>query len=494
MTSVHNGARDDTAATDDESVVEETDDITVEDADAVVTVGAAATVDDADETGDDTGFVDDGDSGDDGELLTRRQRRIRGRARRKEARRTKRANRSPLNKGIRRTVLVVGLAFVALVGYSFASALLKNTNDPIESKAVGWFRDHNLGFIPNTIEKIYYSVNAPEKGGELKGGIPSAAPAGGDVGFAQAAAAASGTPVAKPTNVVPFVPDPEPGEGVWQPSGKQVDGQPVMYQTFIRPDAEHTGQVVGLAWINGKKVSAQLYNGTEEPGGAGWARGAKVEPADYGPLIATFNGGFKLEGSLGGYYAEGRMVKPLVDGRASMIIKNDGSFTVGEWGRDAVMGPDIVAVRQNLSMLIDKGQIAPDVDSDFQSRWGATLGNSLYVWRSGVGVDEKGNIIYAGGPAMSVSSLAEVLKAAGAYNAMELDINTVWVSMHTYLGGENGTQIESFKLLDSMQRPANRHLQTGTRDFVALFAKPGPPPAPITASSPAPSPTSPARK
>jgi hypothetical protein len=412
--------------------------------------------------------------------LTSKQRRSRRRAERKIARKERRATRSPLNKGIRRGVLVVALAFIALVGYSFVSALLKPTNDPIGPKAVGWFRDHNLEFVPNTIERVFYTVNAPESGGKLKGGIPTAAPSGDGGAVAAATAAATPTTLPRPVDIKPFVAAPEPNEGVWQPTGKKVDGQPVVYQTFIRPDATHTGQLVGLAWINGKRTTAALYNGTEEPGGAGWARGSKVEPADYGPLVATFNSGFKINGSLGGYFAEGRMVKPLVDGRASMIIKKDGTFTVGEWGRDAVMGPDIEAVRQNLSLLIDNGEIAPDVNSNFQGRWGATLGNSLYVWRSGVGIDKAGNVIYAGGPAMSVSSLAEVMKAAGAYRAMELDINTVWVSMHTYVGGENGAPMESFKLLEQMQRPVNRHLATGSRDFIAMFAKPAPPPPPST--------------
>jgi hypothetical protein len=143
------------------------------------------------------------------------------------------------------------------------------------------------------------------------------------------------------------------------------------------------------------------------------------------------------------------------------------------------MGPDIKAVRQNLSLLVDQGVPAPDLASNYQARWGGTLGNSLYVWRSGVGIDRNGGLIYAGGPAMSVQTLADVLLRAGAYNAMELDINTVWVSMHSYLGGDTGTPMQAFKLLPSMQRPVNRHLETGSRDFIAMFAKPAPP-APVT--------------
>ena len=40
----------------------------------------------------------------------------------------------------------------------------------------------------------------------------------------------------------------------------------------------------------------------------------------------------------------------------------------------------------------------------------ATLGNKAPVWRSGVGVDAQGALVYAGGPALTVLSLAKTLQ------------------------------------------------------------------------------------
>ena len=57
----------------------------------------------------------------------------------------------------------------------------------------------------------------------------------------------------------------------------------------------------------------------------------------------------------GGYYAEGRVIKPLVDGAASLVIRSDGTPTVAKWGRDATLGPDTASVRQNLSLIVDDG-------------------------------------------------------------------------------------------------------------------------------------------
>ena len=99
------------------------------------------------------------------------------------------------------------------------------------------------------------------------------------------------------------------------------------------------------------------------------------------------------------------------------------------------MGPNVASVRQNLSMLVDGAQNLAAGDPNDTHRWGATLGGRVYVWRSGVGVDARGNLIYVGGPALNIGTLADVLIRAGAVRAMELDINTAWVSYFTYTGG-----------------------------------------------------------
>ena len=61
-----------------------------------------------------------------------------------------------------------------------------------------------------------------------------------------------------------------------------------------------------------------------------------------------------------------------------------------------------------------------------------TLGNAIRVWRSGVGIDRRGNLIYAAANDQTVGSLAAILIHAGAVRAMELDINTYWTSFITY--------------------------------------------------------------
>ena len=105
---------------------------------------------------------------------------------------------------------------------------------------------------------------------------------------------------------------------------------------------------------------------------------------------------------------------------------------------------------------------------DSGSEWGATVGNAVRVWRSGLGVDAKGNVIYAAANDQTVQSLAQVLIHAGAVRAMELDINSYWISFNTYAapGG-----LEPSKLLAEVERPAERYLTPDDRDFFAVYAR-----------------------
>jgi len=266
---------------------------------------------------------------------------------------------------------------------------------------------------------------------------------------------------------------PLPGEGVWQPTGRLgLDGRPLLYTTFMRPDPVHTSLVTGLAWMDPRRVRFQLYSGYQEPGGSGWPFTAPISPAVRPILVAAFNSGFKLADSRGGYYAGGKIAPghPLVAGKASFIIYTDGTATVGMWGRDATMGPDIMAVRQNLILLIDGGKEAPNLDQNSLANWGYTVHNTTLVWRSGVGVDARGHLIYAAGNGLSVHSLADVLLAAGCVRAMELDINSEWVNFFSYTSSPGGTV--GTKLIPGMQPPVDRYFEPSDRDFIAAFIRP----------------------
>jgi hypothetical protein len=128
------------------------------------------------------------------------------------------------------------------------------------------------------------------------------------------------------------------------------------------------------------------------------------------------------------------------------------------------------AVRQNLDLIVDGGQLVSGLDNNAGERWGHTVGNELFVWRSGVGVDAKGRILYVASEGLSVATLAALLQRAGAVRAMELDINHAWVSFNVFHHDASGA-MSGTKLLDGMSKPASRYLSPDARDFIAVLAR-----------------------
>ncbi|MGZ6801295.1 MAG: hypothetical protein ACXVGR_15980, partial [Mycobacteriaceae bacterium] len=186
-------------------------------------------------------------------------------------------------------------------------------------------------------------------------------------------------------------------------------------------------------------------------------------------VLATFNSGFQMVDAQGGYWQNGTTVAPLVTGAASMVLSRSGSFTVERWpGGSPSAGT--AAVRQNLSLMIDRGSVSPLVHSASTRAWGKTVGNAAYVWRSAVATRTDGADLFVVGPAMSVSTLANVLQAAGASEAMELDINRDWTNFITYTHPRPGVA-EPHKLTPDMRPNAYRYLNPSTRDFVAVLPR-----------------------
>ncbi len=370
----------------------------------------------------------------------------------------------------RRRVRYVIAGFAAallLPAWSFAHAVMVSNGDPFSANATEWARSHSLGGLVDGVERLWYSRHQPPKGGSPAGGIARVAPGNAQPSrvLSPAGSAATGR-TGCPARIPGFASSSIAGEGAWLSVGRAPGS---VCFAYLRPDSVHTSVLVGVAWMNMGDLTATMHNGTSVPGGGPWRVGPMISPADYGRVTAAFNSGFRLDASRGGYFTEGRTVQALVDGRASLVIYGDGHVDVGMWGRDDSLSSKVSSVRQNLDLIVDGGQPVAGLADANNSNWGATLGNQIYTWRSGVGVDAHHNLVYAAGPGLNVATLAAVLQRAGCVRAMELDINPEWVSLMTYTGSP--TTIAATKLLSNMQRPADRYLHANTRDFIELDAR-----------------------
>ena len=361
---------------------------------------------------------------------------------------------SPIRFRMRRIAALVTLLLVADVCLSFGDAMLRPSNVGFGVRVVEWLRDNGAAGLVSDVEAIYYSMNAPSTGGAALRTLPH-------VGVVGPSSARSYAPPPIPPAIYPGL----PGEGTWHGTGPLVAGAPAVLVTTLRPDPNYPQLVAGVAWIDTSRASLALYPGRYEPPGAG-APEADVPTALRSRLLATFNAGFKLEDSGGGFLVGSRVYAPLRDGQATLLAYRDGRVDVRLWTGGPTPGPDVVFARQNLPLIVSGGQLASNLTDG--PEWGATLGNAVRVWRSAVGVDARGNLLYAAADFQTASSIAGILQRAGAVRAMELDINSEWVTFNFY-GGWNGAAAQ--KLLPDMTRDATRYLTPDDRDFFAVYAR-----------------------
>jgi len=365
------------------------------------------------------------------------------------------------------------LVLLAPLAWSYGHALVGPGNDALSIRSTEWLKDHHFSWLVNDVEHWWYTHHQPKTGGAPTGALGRVIQP--DVST-QPAPPPGATPAHRPAPqpIVPVVGDPLPGEGQWRTLGQPVGGVSAMYAAFLRPDAVHTSLVTAVAWIDPSLVKVAGYAGVVEPGGGPWTNQAPIAPALRPRLLAAFNSGFKMHDAHGGYYADGRTTRSLVDGAATLIISADGTPDVGAWGRDVDMGPTVAFARQNLSLIVDGGQPVPGLTTDNAARWGTTLGNTVLVWRSGLGVTANGALVYAAGNGLSAATLADVLAHAGAVRAMELDINSAWVDFFSYSPaspGKPSAAITATKLLPDMRPSTSNYLTASSRDFIAIFRR-----------------------
>jgi hypothetical protein len=348
------------------------------------------------------------------------------------------------------------LILIAWVAIAFTTAMSAPSNVPFGVRAVEWLRDNGAAWLVDGVERFYYTFSAPSTGGPALKRLPKVGARG-----------ASGTSGYRPPPIAPLIYPPLPGEGVWHGTGLLVGGAPPILVTTFRSDPNYPQMVAGVAWIDASRASIQLYPGRYEPPNSGNAL-AMVPPALRSGLLATFNSGFRLEDDNGGFVASGHVYAPLRDGQATLVDYRNGTVDVVSWTGGPDPGPSVVFARQNLPLIVDAGRLNPNLGDGPQ--WGATLGNAVRVWRSGIGVDARGNLIYAAADQQTAQSLAEILQRAGAVRAMELDINSEWVTFNFYAAwGAQAAQ----KLLPSMTRDGTRYLTPDDRDFFAVYARRG---------------------
>jgi hypothetical protein len=372
--------------------------------------------------------------------------------------------RPPRSRRIRRIALLTAILCLVPALVSYADVLTSASNSSLGIRTVEWMKDNGLRGLVNYVENVYYSLNAPAKGGKALHALPKLAGALDAAGNPRR----RGIPSYRPPRIRPLISPALPGEGVWRPTFAPGGAIPPVLITSFRPDPVNYPQLVaGVAWIDHTRTSVWLYPGRLEPGVALPSRGPmQVPQRKRSQLVATFNSGFKLTDSGGGFGLDGHTYAPMKSEVGTIVRYSDGHVDVVSWAGGQNVGPTVVYARQNLPLIVNNGRLNPNLSDG--PEWGATLGNAIQVWRSAVGVDRYGNLIYAAANFQTVRSLAAIMIRAGAVRAMELDINVYWTSFITYRFPGAG---DPANLLPTMDRPPSRYLSPEDRDFFAVYVR-----------------------
>jgi Phosphodiester glycosidase len=370
--------------------------------------------------------------------------------------------------------VLLGAALVALLSpalYSYVSTMVQPSSLPLGVRSVEWLRANHGNWLVDEAEHVYYGWKAPTKGGPQLRSLPA-------VGLAPATTAVpvrrSTKPRAHtspwPPRVKPVFAQPLPGEGVWKPTGPPLAGGPPVLVTTFRSELDYPRIVAYVAWFDHARTALAWYPGRYEPPSAP-VRGPAMIPHDQRwRLLATFNGGFTHIDGNNGSSVDGNTDEPLQDGLATLIGYRNGRVTILRWSGGPNASANVAWARQSLPPIIWNARLNPALNDS--SEWGYTLGNAVRVWRTGVGIDRRGNLIYAAANDQTVTTLARILQRAGAVRAMQLDINPEWHTLITYTHhrGLVPTLVEP----QPMQSPT-RYLVPDDRDFFAAYRRlPGP--------------------
>jgi len=359
---------------------------------------------------------------------------------------------------LRRIAIIASLIVLVPVVFSYVGVLTQTSNTALGIRTVEWLRDNGAAGIVARVESIYYTLTAPSKGGPTLKALPHIG-----VGVAAGSTAAGEY---RPGRVHAILHPALPGEGVWHATRASLAADPPVLLTTIRDQPEYPRVVVGLAWIDTALTHIALNPGRLEPS-VELPRGPMEVPPLLRPrLLATFNSGFKLVDSKGGFIVNGTQYARMVNGQGTIVGYTDGRVDVIDWTYGPHVPAGVSFARQNLPLIANEGKTVPGIENS--SAWGATVENAVLVWRSGVGIDAHGNLIYASGEDQTVESIAKALIRAGAVRAMELDINSYWTSFISY-GAPGAGQPKN--LLPGMERSALRYLEPDDRDFFTVYQR-----------------------
>jgi hypothetical protein len=260
--------------------------------------------------------------------------------------------------------------------------------------------------------------------------MPAAAAPTGPAAEPPASAAPAAPKVFPPAGFAPLhARTAQPGDGVWSALPEGARGGPaVLVQATAHPDTIKPHIYVAIVAIDLTRIELRLVAGTIEPASKAVPperRTGLIPAADQADLIAVFNGGFMARHGQYGMMVSGDLFIPPHPDACTVALARDGGIRIRTFTEIASRVEALTAFRQTPPCLIEQGALHPQIDPDPRPRkWGAAENGDVEIRRSALGVDASGKVLFYGlGEWVTAKAIADAMKAAGAVDAAELDIN-----------------------------------------------------------------------
>jgi len=190
-----------------------------------------------------------------------------------------------------------------------------------------------------------------------------------------------------------------------------------------------------------RQVELHAMSGTVEPISATGETGPGQVPRDpqvLGRFVAGFNGGFQAIHGEFGMMAERTLYLPPKPYGATVAELDDGSTAFGSWPEAAEVPANIVSFRQNMTALVENGDLNP-----WKRHWWGGLPpgwtEESRTVRSGVCMTKEGFAGYFYGGNVDPDVLGLAMQRARCSYGIHLDMNPGHTGLEFYRTGPKGT-------------------------------------------------------
>jgi hypothetical protein len=326
--------------------------------------------------------------------------------------------------------VVAGASFVRVVPDERARPGNLATWAVDRMRAMPWFGDEKMQWLKavafTVLDKAHAVVATGTTSEEVRSelGLPSGAATepsftDPDVGW-------------PPPAFTPVITPALPGEGQWIALDRDpfitdaASGGPAAFVTsFVRPDRERPDVRVYVTLWDPRQIALHMEAGTIEPISANGERGPGMIPRTpevMRHVVAAFNGGFQAQHGEYGMVANGIEYLPPKPYAATVVELRDGSNGWGAWPSSGDVPDDVIALRQNLTALVQNGKFNPWG----RGWWGGTppgWPDQVHSTRSAICLTKGGFEGYFYSTSISAEDLARGMLAAGCSFGMHLDMN-----------------------------------------------------------------------